>query len=57
MRSANERPAECRQIFACRCGTAKCRGTMLWPPKRPEPKPRKKAAKRSASAGKRAGKR
>lgn len=50
-------PPNVDEIFACRCGTAKCRGTMLWPPKRPEPKPRKKAAKRSASAGKRASKR
>ena len=50
-------PPNVDEIFACRCGTAKCRGTMLWPPKRPEPKPRKKAAKRSAGAGKRARKR
>jgi uncharacterized protein len=28
-------PPDIDQVFACRCGTAKCRGTMLWPPKRP----------------------
>jgi uncharacterized protein len=35
-------PANVDEIFACRCGTSKCRGTMLWPPTRPKswPKPR-----------------
>jgi SET domain-containing protein len=37
-------PSNVDEIYACRCGVAKCRGTMLWPPKRP--KPRKKAKKR-----------
>jgi uncharacterized protein len=55
-------PPNVDEIFACRCGTAKCRGTMLWPAKRPEPKPRKaakkSAAKKSAAKPKqRAGKR
>lgn len=36
-------PPEIDEIFACRCGAANCRGTMLLPPKRPR---RKKAAKR-----------
>jgi hypothetical protein len=39
-------PENIDEIFACRCGVAKCRGTMLWPPKRP---------KRRAAARKKAG--
>jgi SET domain-containing protein len=27
-------PPEVDEIFACRCGLAGCRGTMLWPPRR-----------------------
>ena len=38
-------PPEIDEIFACRCGAAHCRGTMLLPPKRPR---RKKAATRRA---------
>jgi len=34
-------PANVDEIYACRCGSPKCRGTMLWPAKRP--KARKKA--------------
>jgi SET domain-containing protein len=48
---SKEDPANVDEIYACRCGAAKCRGTMLWPAKRP--KPRKKA-KVKAKAGKRA---
>jgi uncharacterized protein len=35
-------PADVDEVFACRCGARKCRGTMLWPEKRPKswPKPR-----------------
>ncbi len=29
-------PPNVDEIYACRCGAAKCRGTMLWPPKRPK---------------------
>ena len=29
-------PETVDEIYACRCGSAKCRGTMLWPPKRPK---------------------
>jgi hypothetical protein len=37
------------EIYACRCGAAKCRGTMLWPAKRPVPrKKKKKVAKKVA---------
>src|SRR5580704_16571546 len=32
-------PENIDEVFACRCGFANCRGTMLWPP---EPKKRKK---------------
>jgi uncharacterized protein len=28
-------PPDIDLIFACRCGAAKCRGTMLWPPPKP----------------------
>ena len=34
-------------IYACRCGSPKCRGTMLWPAKRPAAK-KKKAKKKAA---------
>jgi hypothetical protein len=37
-------PDNIDEIFACRCGFANCRGTMLWPP---EPK-KKRRAKSSA---------
>ena len=47
-------PENVDEIYACRCGSPKCRGTMLWPAKRPSPKKRKKKvarkAKKSASA-------
>jgi uncharacterized protein len=46
-------PANVDEIYACRCGSPKCRGTMLWPAKRP--KPRRKAKKKVArKAGARA---
>ncbi len=28
-------PPNVDEIFACRCGARSCRGSMLWPPKRP----------------------
>jgi uncharacterized protein len=27
-------PPDADEIFACRCGAKRCRGSMLWPPKR-----------------------
>lgn len=35
-------PPDVDEIFACHCGAASCRGTMLWPARRPVtwPKPR-----------------
>src|SRR6185437_5349379 len=46
-------PENIDEVFACRCGFANCRGTMLWPPepKKPKKKP-KKANKKEAAAGK-----
>ena len=29
-------PPNVDEIYACRCGSPKCRGTMLWPPKKAE---------------------
>jgi hypothetical protein len=50
-------PPNVDEIYACRCGAPKCRGTMLWPAKRPKPKKKKKVAKKAAKkAGKKAGK-
>lgn len=43
-------PPNVDEIYACRCGSPKCRGTMLWPPKRPSPRKRKKKATRNGSA-------
>jgi hypothetical protein len=37
-----EDPPNVDKIYACRCGSPKCRGSMLWPPK----KKKKKAAKK-----------
>ena len=53
-------PDDVDEIFACRCGSPKCRGTMLWPPERTDKKGKKKAsAKKPATeqvkAGQKAG--
>ena len=42
-------PENIDEIFACRCGFAQCRGTMLWPPE-PKKKRRRVAAKKKKSA-------
>jgi hypothetical protein len=54
-------PPNVDEIYACRCGSPQCRGTMLWPPKketaprRKKPKAKKPARKsRRPQAGKRA---
>ena len=49
-------PENVEEIYACRCGSAKCRGTMLWPPKREQflkslARKRKKKKKKSAQKG------
>jgi len=44
-------PANVDEIYACRCGSPKCRGSMLWPPMkefRRRQAARKKRAKRRA---------
>ncbi len=43
-------PPNVDEIYACRCGSPKCRGTMLWPAKRPKPVKRKKGRKPQAAA-------
>ena len=48
IRRERDDPANVDVIFACRCGAASCRGTMLWPAKRPEVRRKKKAAARVA---------
>ncbi len=41
-------PPNVDEIFACRCGSAKCRGTMLWPAEDPR-KRRKTVAKKKTA--------
>ena len=31
-------PENVDEIYACRCGSSKCQGTILWPPKKPRPR-------------------
>jgi len=49
-------PPNADEIYACRCGSPKCRGTMLWPPKKETPrsatKKRRKKPKAKAEARK-----
>ena len=45
-------PVNVDEIYACRCGAAKCRGTMLWPAKRPEPRKKKSKAKKKTAKSK-----
>jgi SET domain-containing protein len=42
---ARDDPPNVDEVFACHCGAEQCRGTMLWPAKRP--KPRKAASARA----------
>ena len=35
-----EDPPNIDEVFACRCGVERCRGTMLWPATRPKPRKR-----------------
>jgi uncharacterized protein len=39
-------PPNVDQIYACRCGSARCRGTMLWPPRRTKRKRKSSSAAR-----------
>jgi uncharacterized protein len=43
-------PDNIDEIFACRCGFANCRGTMLWPPEPKKKKRSKSAAKKKQGA-------
>jgi len=49
-------PPNVDEIYACRCGSPKCRGTMLWPAKketaRKKPKAKKQAGKKSQARAK-----
>ena len=40
-------PPDVDAIFACRCGSARCRGSMLWPPRRLETRNRSAARSRT----------
>lgn len=42
-------PPNVDEIYACRCGSPKCRGTMLWPPKKATPRSAKKSRKKPAA--------
>lgn len=45
-------PPDVDEVFACHCGARTCRGTMLWPAKRPLPrKPPRRAARRARAGG------
>jgi SET domain-containing protein len=51
-------PPDVDEVFACRCGAAKCRGTMLWPPERPKarkPRAAQRARKKKKSSTARKG--
>lgn len=43
---APDDPPDVDQIFACRCGAASCRGTMLEPRKKPKRRKKKPAARK-----------
>jgi len=49
---SKEDPPNVDEIYACRCGSPKCRGTMLWPAKRPKPRKRAKAKRKTAAKAK-----
>lgn len=46
-------PPNVDEIFACRCGAPNCRGTMLWPPKRPARRKRTVRRKQTTARGRR----
>lgn len=46
-------PPNVDEIYACRCGNPECRGTMLWPPRRPRVARKRKSAPASQRAAKR----
>ena len=40
-------PPDVDTIFACRCGSARCRGSMLWPPRRTATRDRSDSQRRT----------
>jgi uncharacterized protein len=46
-------PANVDEVYACRCGAQECRGTMLWPAKRPVKRKAKAKTPGKAVANKR----
>ncbi len=46
-------PPNVDEIYACRCGSPKCRGSMLWPPMKEFRK--RQAARKRAAAKRKAG--
>jgi hypothetical protein len=42
-------PPNVDEIYACRCGSEKCRGTMLWPAKKPAVKAKAKSKSKARS--------
>lgn len=42
-------PPNVDEIYACRCGSEKCRGTMLWPAKKPAVKAKSRAKSKTKS--------
>jgi uncharacterized protein len=51
-------PPDIDEIYACRCGAASCRGSMLWPPrKQPVARKKRSARHRAALVSQTAGKR
>jgi uncharacterized protein len=47
-------PPNVDEVFACRCGAKACRGTMLWPAKRPAKKKKRLKVKKPSGAKARA---
>jgi hypothetical protein len=47
-------PPNVDEIYACRCGSPQCRGTMLWPPRKTHVNPdaKRRAPKRQPQARK-----
>jgi uncharacterized protein len=41
-------PPNVDEIYACRCGSPQCRGTMLWPPRKTQPSAKKRPKKRNS---------
>lgn len=45
---AKDDPPNIDEIYACRCGAQACRGSMLWPPKKPQVARKKRTARHHA---------